>query len=68
MKKFIQIKHVVFSHYEKLRWYFIDTKTKRMYFLSINPLDIKYLISGIFILVPPFSKQHIKGIWNYDVK
>ena len=68
MEKFIQIKHVVFSHYENLRWYFIETKTKRMYFLSINPLDIKYLINGIFILVPPFSKKHIKGIWNYDVK
>lgn len=63
MKKFIQIKHVVFSHYEKLRWYFMDTKTKKLYFLSVNPLDIKYLFYGIYVLIPPFTKRHIKGNW-----
>ena len=59
----MKIRHVVFSHYEKLRWHFIDTKTKRIYFLSINPLDIKYLFYGINILLPPFSVKHIKGNW-----
>lgn len=59
----IKIKHVVFSHYEKLRWYFIDTKDKKLYFISLNIKDIKYLIYGINILIPPFNKNHIKGIW-----
>ena len=68
MRHFFHLRHVVFSHYENLRWYFIDTKTHKLYFLSINPLDVKYLVNGIFILVPPFSKKHIKGIWNYDIK
>ena len=58
------IKHVVFHHYEKLRWYFIDTIDKRMYFLSINPFDIKYLLNGIYILIPPLNKNHIKGNWD----
>ena len=65
----IKIKHVVFSHYEKLRWYFIDTRnpeSNTYYFLSLNPFDIKYLFNGIHILLPPFTKKHIKGNWNYD--
>lgn len=58
----MRICHVVFSRYENFRWYFIDTKTgKESYFLSINPFDIKYLINGIYILIPPFTKNHIKG-------
>ena len=59
----MKIRHVVFSHYEKFRWYFVDTLTKRIYFLSINPLDLKYLFYGINILLPPFSVKHIKGNW-----
>lgn len=59
----MKIRHVVFSRYEKLRWYFVDTLTKREYFLSVNPLDVKYLIYGINILLPPFSVKHIKGCW-----
>lgn len=58
-----KIRHVVFNHYEKLRWYFVDTKTHKLYFLSINPLDIKYLQNGINILIPPLSRNQIKGIW-----
>lgn len=58
----MKIRHAVFSRYEKFRWYFIDTKTgKESYFLSINPFDIKYLFYGICILIPPFTKNHIKG-------
>ena len=63
----MKIKHVVYSHREGLRWYFIDTMNPDkgpVYFLSLNPLDIKYLIlGGIHFLIPPFSKKHIKGNW-----
>ncbi len=61
------IKHVVFHHYEKLRWYFIDTQNPEEgahLFLSINPFDIKYLLNGIYLLIPPLNKNHIKGNWN----
>ena len=60
----MKIRHVVFSHYKKLMWYFVDTLTKREYFLSVNPLDVKYLIYGINILLPLFSIKHIKGVGN----
>lgn len=58
----MKIRHVVFSHYDKLRWYFIDTYTRKYYFLSLNIKDIKYLFYGINILLPPLTKNHIK--WN----
>jgi hypothetical protein len=61
------IKHVVYSHREGLRWYFIDTNSPEngpAYFISLNPRDIKYLIcGGIHFLLPPFNKSHIKGNW-----
>lgn len=61
----MKIKHVVYSHREGLRWYFVDTQTKKMYFLSLDPRDIKYLIfGGIHILIPPLTIKHIKGIWD----
>lgn len=60
----MKIRHVVYSRREGLRWYFVDTLTKREYFLSLNPADIKYLLNGINILIPPFSEKHIKGNWN----
>ena len=63
----IKIKRVVYSHREGLRWYFIDTQNheKGAYlFLSLNPLDIKYLLNGIHILCPPMKKEHIKGSWD----
>ena len=63
MRHFFHLRHVVFSHYEKLRWYFTDTETRRLYFLSINPFDVRYLVNGIFFLIPPLSKHHIKGNW-----
>ena len=60
------IRHVVYSHREGLRWYFIDTMKPNegpSYFLSLNPKDIKYLIyGGIYFLIPPLKKTHIK--WN----
>ena len=56
----MKIKHVVFSHYNCLRWYFIDIMTKKYYFLSLNIKDIKYLLNGINILIPPLTKNHIK--------
>lgn len=59
----MNIRHVVYDHREGLRWYFVDTQTKRLYFLSLNPMDIKYLLYGVNILVPPLSKNHIKGNW-----
>lgn len=59
----MNIRHVVYDRREGLRWYFVDTKTKKQYFLSLNPMDIKYLIYGVNILIPPFSKNHIKGNW-----
>lgn len=62
--KLFQIKHAVFSHYKKLRWYFIDTSDKTLYYLSINPFDIINLIYGIFILIPPYKKKHISGNWT----
>lgn len=59
----MNIKHVVYDRREGLRWYFVDTQTKRQYFLSLNPMDIRYLLYGVNILIPPFSKNHIKGSW-----
>ena len=59
----MKIRHVVYSHREGLRWWFIDTQTGRKYFLSLNPLDIKYLVNGVNMLIPPFSINHIKGTW-----
>jgi hypothetical protein len=59
----MNIRHVVYDRREGLRWYFMDTLTKKQYFLSLNPSDIKYLLYGVNILVPPFSKNHIKGNW-----
>ena len=49
----MKIRHVVFSHRIGLRWYFVDTEKPykgASYFLSLNPLDIKYLFYGIYIL------------------
>ena len=63
----VKINRVVYSHREGLRWYFIDTQNpeKCAYlFLSLNPLDIKYLLNGIHILCPPMKKEHIKGSWD----
>lgn len=63
----MKIRHVVYSHREGLRWHFIDTQNPEKgtsYFLSLNPLDIKYLIlGGIHFLLPPLCKSHIKGNW-----
>lgn len=59
----MNIRHVVYDRREGLRWYFVDTQTKRQYFLSLNPMDIRYLLYGVNILMPPFSKNHIKGSW-----
>ena len=62
----MKLRHVVYSHREGLRWYFIDTQRpeKGAYlFLSLNPLDIKYLFRGIYLLCPPLKKSHIKGKW-----
>lgn len=59
----MNIRHVVYDRREGLRWYFMDTLTKKQYFLSLNPSDIKYLLYGVNLLVPPFSKNHIKGNW-----
>ena len=60
----MKIQHVVFSHYHHLRWYFISTEAKGLFFLSTNPLDIKYLFKGINILLPPLTTNHIKGYWD----
>lgn len=54
------VKHVVFDKYEHFRWYFIDTLTRKRYFISINPFDIKYIVNGLYILIPPLTKNHIK--------
>ena len=62
----MKLRHVVYSHREGLRWYFIDTQRpeKGAYlFLSLNPLDIKYLFGGVHLLCPPLKKSHIKGLW-----
>ena len=60
----MKLRHVVYSHREGLRWYFVDTQRpeKGAYlFLSLNPLDIKYLIyGGIHFLCPPLTTNHIK--------
>lgn len=63
-----RIKHVVYSHRDGLRWYFIDTERPNIgpsYFISLNPKDIKYLlIGGLYLLLPPLKKSHIKGYWQ----
>ena len=56
----MKIRHVVYSHREGLRWWFIDTQTGREYFLSLNPLDIKYLLNGVNVLIPPLTTKHIR--------
>lgn len=63
MKKIKFIQHVVFDHYEKLRWYFISTETDNMFMISLNINDIKYLKYGFYLLLPPFKKSHIKKHW-----
>ena len=63
----MKLRHVVYSHREGLRWYFIDTQHPEKgahLFLSLNPLDIKYLAYGLNILVPPTNVSHIKGNWK----
>ena len=60
----MKLRYTVYSHREGLRLYFLDTQRpeKGAYlFLSLNPLDIKYLIyGGIHFLCPPLTKNHIK--------
>lgn len=59
-----RVKRVVFKKRIGLRWYFIDTRDKREYFLSLVPKDIFYLLyGGIFFLLPPTNIKHIKGNW-----
>lgn len=62
-----RIKHVVYSHREGLRWYFIDTTNPEKgpyYFISLDPRDIKYIfLEGLYFLIPPFKINHIKGKW-----
>ena len=36
---------------------------QNMWELGLNPKDIKYLKYGINFLIPPFNKNHIKGVW-----
>ena len=60
----LNIRHVVFDRREGLRWFFVDTETKKEYFLSLYPSDAKYLLYGINFLIPPINKKHIKGIWQ----
>ena len=60
MSKTLKVRHVVYSHYKNLRWYFVDTKTYNFYFLSLNISDFKYLLyGGINILLPPLTRKHI---------
>ena len=60
----MKLRHVVYSHREGLRWWFIDTQRPEKgasLFLSLNPLDIKYLFrGGIHFLCPPLTVKHIK--------
>lgn len=60
-----RIKHVVFSRYEKLRWWFIDTEHPEegeKYLISLRLSDFKYLlINGLYLLIPPLKKCHIKN-------
>ena len=62
MKNFI--KHVVFSHYKGLRWYFKSTIDGQFYIISLRLSDIKLLRYGLFLLIPPFKITHIKGNWD----
>lgn len=58
------IQHVVYSHRKGLRWFFKSTENARYFFVSLYPRDIKYLLCGIFLLIPPLSISHIKDNWN----
>lgn len=60
----IMIKRVVFKERKGLRWFFVDTKTKREYFISLYPADIVFLKYGVSILLPPTKISHISGMWN----
>lgn len=57
------IQHVVFDYYKNLRWFFVSTETNKKFFISLNPFDLKCLKYGIYILIPPFKKSHIKNSW-----
>ena len=57
------VRHVVFDRREGLRWFFVDTETKKEYVLSLYASDVKYLLYGINFLIPPLNKKHIKGTW-----
>lgn len=61
MKNFVR--HVVYSHREGLRWYFKSTELKGMFIISLYPSDIRLLNKGLYLLLPPFKKEHIKGNW-----
>lgn len=62
MKNFIR--HVVFSHRKGLRWYFKSTDLKGMFVISLYPWDIRLLKYGLYLLIPPLKKSHIKGNWE----
>lgn len=51
---------VVFDKREGLRFFFISTLDKKRYFLSLNIKDIIYLFYGIYVLIPPLKKSHIR--------
>ena len=56
----------MFDKREGLRWWFVDTERPMdRYMLSLYPKDFKYLlINGIYLLFPPFTTNHIRGIWG----
>lgn len=58
------IRHVVFSHRKSLRWYFKSTELKGMFVISLYPWDIRLLKYGLYLLIPPLKKSHIKGNWE----
>lgn len=57
------IQHVVYSHREGLRWYFISTETKKRFMISLYPIDILLLFNGLYLLIPPLKKSHINNFY-----
>ena len=56
------VRHVVFDRREGLRWFFVDTETKKEYLLSLILYAIKTDLSIKYIPLQEFTKAIIVKI------
>lgn len=59
-----RVRHVVFSHYKSLTWWFKDTEHPEEWFIiSLNPKYFGCIVRGLFLLIPPLKVKHIYKMW-----